>query len=79
MGVNSTTIMEEIFITNKFSHFQNLKHNERVHTNILTEDLKITKSTRICSNHFHKDVVITQYISLGTEGERYNIVTTDNQ
>ena len=39
--------------------------------NIPNRDLEITKSTRVCINHFHKDDVITQ-------GEPDIIVSIDN-
>ena len=43
-----------------------------------SRDLKITQSTRVCINHFHKDVVITQYIFHITEGEPDIMVIIDN-
>ena len=43
--------------------------------NIQNRDLKITKSTRVCINHFHKDDVITQDIFPSTEGEPDIIVS----
>ena len=46
--------------------------------NIPNRDLEITKSTRVCINHFHKDDVITQYIFPSTEGEPDIIVSIDN-
>ena len=46
--------------------------------NIPNRDLKITKSTRACINHFHKDDVITQDSFPSTEGEPDIIVSIDN-
>ena len=46
--------------------------------NIPNRDLEITKSTRVCINHFHKDDVITQDIFPSTEGEPDIIVSIDN-
>ena len=45
---------------------------------IPNRDIKITQSTRVCINHFHKDDVITQYIFPSTEGEPDIIVSIDN-
>ena len=42
--------------------------------NIPNRYLKITKSTRVCINHFHKDDVITQGSFPSTE-TRYNCVS----
>ena len=46
--------------------------------NISNRDLKITQSTRVCINHFHKDDVITQDIFPCTEGEPHISVSFDN-
>ena len=46
--------------------------------NIPNRDLEITKSTRVCINHFHKDDVVTQDIFPSTEGEPDIIVSIDN-
>ena len=46
--------------------------------NIPNRALEITKSTRVCINHFHKDDVITQYIVASTEGEPDIIVSIYN-
>ena len=46
--------------------------------NIPNWDLEITKSIRVCINHFHKDDVITQDIFPITEGEPDIIVSIDN-
>ena len=45
---------------------------------IPNRDLKITKSTRVCIDHFHKDDVITQYSFPSTEGDPDIIVSIDN-
>ena len=46
--------------------------------NIPYRNLRITKSTRVCINHFHKDDVITQDSFPSTEGELDIIVSIDN-
>ena len=46
--------------------------------NIPYRNLKITKSTRVCINHFHKDDVITHDSFPSTEGEPDIIVSIDN-
>ena len=46
--------------------------------NIPNRVLEITKSTRVCINHFHNDDVITQDIFPSTEGEPDIIVSIDN-
>ena len=46
--------------------------------NIPYRNLRITKSTRVCINHFHKADVITQDSFPSTEGELDIIVSIDN-
>ena len=46
--------------------------------NIPNRDLEITKSIRVCINHFHKDDAITQDIFPSTDGEPDIIVSIDN-